>query len=239
MPTVEELEKKLLIAEEKNEKLDEKAKRFEGQLTDVQKKLERFTDIDIEKLKADSDALKVLEREKDGIPQDKFDNAVEEAIKEQRTEWQTKLEASNKLITDLTSKVTDFEVVGTAMSDLSSKLKDDPITKPFIENLLRQNLKKEGESLIVYHGDEKVFSKQDISKPMEAKEYYGIIQEQYPSAFTESAPAGTKNNNERVGGKVSNQGLLERAQDPEAAKSLDKDERAKASNMLYKKYRPI
>lgn len=230
-----ELERKLVAAEERANSADIRAKQFEAQLVDLQKQIEKFSGVDLDALKAAKEENEILKRQTAGIDEGKFNETVEEKVKSIRQELQKKLEELTNVNKNLSAKVHDFEIVGESMKHLGDKLKPD--MQDFVKEIIRKSLRKDGDQLVVYEGDEKVFSKQDVSKQMGAEEFYGIIQEKFPSAFRESVPAGTKTANERASSNTSVLSVVEKLKNPDTAKSLTKEEINAAGVELYKKYK--
>lgn len=236
MATVEELERQLAEAKDRQSQLDERAKRFEAQAVDFEKQLQQFKGVDLEALRAAAEENEILKRQGQGVDEAKFQEAVEEKIKKVRQEWQSKFDAVESSKKQLEEKLHEHEVVGAAYSILGTKVKED--MAPFIKDVLRASLRKEGDQIVAYSGKEKLYSKQDVSKEMALNEYCGLLAEKYPSAFRESVPSGTMSKGERIQGTGAVD-LVAKLRDPELAKGLSAKERLEAGMQIAAQHRRL
>lgn len=236
MSDIETLQKELDATKQLNVQLEERAKRFEGQLADMQKQMEGFKGVDLEALKAAKEENEILKRQQKGYDEDEYKQAVEAGIQKQREELQKSIDALSNEKNSLLTQLNEYEVVGKSMELLAGKLKDD--MSPFIKDIFRKSVIKEGDELHVFDGDQKLYSKKDASKPMGLEEYCGIIQEKYPSAFKADIPAGTMNKGQRVDTGAGMSGdIVDKLKDPDTAASLSQQEKFKAGLKLAQKYR--
>jgi exonuclease VII large subunit len=187
-----------VISQEEYNKAVERAQRFEAQLVDLQKKLEPFEKIDLEKLKAHSEELDILKRKQAGKSPEELDAWKKEqrdAInKELRTEVQKELDGLRTEKETLSSRVTELEVVDKAMNELAPRFNED--VHPFIKDIVRQRVKKAEDGSLLVHNErgEPAYSPNDPNKPMSLGGLADELATKHPSFAKAEVVAGGRNN---------------------------------------------
>lgn len=181
---------------------DERAKRFEGQLATAERELARFKGVDLEKLKADSDALAQLTREQAGKnPEDlkKWQDAQTAKIRGEIQKQIDELAEENKKL-----KGTNHElmVVDRAMEKLAPRFNDDG--HGFIKDYIRRSVDRndKGEFLIKGEDGEARYSKANPAHYLSLDEWADELANKHPSIAKATTPRGSGRATERVNGSA-------------------------------------
>lgn len=179
-----------------------RANNFQGQLTDIQKRMEAFNGIDLDKLKADSEALKQLtiEKAKNSGDQKDIDELLASTEKRIRDEIQPQLETFQTENKTLKSKINEIEVVDAAYTQIGTLFNND--VQEFIKGLIRQNVAKDKDgNLVVVDKDGKPrYSNGSANKLMSVAELGDELAQKYPSFAQPTVTSGTRSQGQRSNG---------------------------------------
>lgn len=216
-------------------KAQEKVRNLGGKLTDLEKKLEEFSGIDLVGLKADREALRNLEKERaqGSGKQEDLDALIAAREKAVRDELQPNLEKYENDLKSANSKIRELTIVDKGFSKISSQFNDD--THDFIKDLVRKNvdLDEEG-NFIVKDKDGKVrYSQGSANKPMSLDEYGAELAQKHPSfAKPTTTSGGRQNGTQTSGGSTDVQRYLRMT--PEQRRQLPMNERHKLAQEAVK-----
>jgi hypothetical protein len=175
-------------------KATERAQRFEGQLVDVQKNLEKYKGIDLDKLKADSDALTQLMKEKAGTSgnQTDIDALIAKREKEIRDQLQPELETWQTKASTLEQQVKELTIIDRGFSQVSGMFNDD--THDFIKDIFRKSVAQDDTgAFIVKDKDGKMrYSPKAANVPMTLTELAQEIADKHPSFGKSTAVKGAR-----------------------------------------------
>lgn len=174
----------------------ERAQRFEGQVVNLQKEMERFKGVDLDKLKADSEALAQLMKDnaKKSGNQDDIDALLTKKEKEIRDELQSKIEEWQGKATTYEQQVRELTIIDKGFSKVSSIFNDD--THDFIKDIFRRSveLDKDGHFVVKDKDGKARYSAKAANKLMTIEELAEEIAEKHPSfARATQVKAGRQN----------------------------------------------
>ncbi len=194
----------------------ERSQRFEAQLVDLQKKVEAFNGVDLDKLRADSEALQHLQRDNAIGNREQIDSLINEAVSTVRTEAATTIDALKEQISARDKQLHELQVVDAAMNKIGGLFNDD--MQPFIKQTLRDNITKtDSGDLVVIDSDGKV-KYNDDQKPMGINDFAKELVSKYPSMARPTVKSGAMpNGTVQVGGAELT---------PERYSQMSKEERA-------------
>lgn len=176
---------------------DTRAKRFEGQIVDMETKLKVFDGIDLEKLKAHSEELDILKKEKATNSPEDIDKYVANKEAEVTSRFESTIADLQGKVDGLSGENRELKVVDKAMSALSGHFNDDCHT--FVKEIIRKSVHKDAGDFVVKDDEGNVrYSKSNPTKKMDLEEYANEIAEQYPSMAKAKVPAGGKVPGDRV-----------------------------------------
>jgi hypothetical protein len=172
---------------------DERAKRFEGQLADVQKQMERFKDIDPEKYKATVEELEIVKRENasKGKPED-LEAWQKEKEAELRGKLQKDIDARDQELGSLRTKYHQLRVVDKFMSTAGSEFKSDlaDIARDIVSR--QANLNDANEWEFKDENGNLLYEPGQASKPMTPQGFVTLLKEKRPSLFNSSVKPGVR-----------------------------------------------
>lgn len=170
----------------------ERARRFEGQLAEKEKTLERFKGIDPVKYSAVIEENEILKREGAGTDKTKWEQIVNDAVKKEREAFSGKLSEWENKTKTLEGEVNHYKVVLPAQQILAEK-KLLPEQMPLMNMLVEKELFLSPEGVRVKGQDGKpVRSKANPAKEMELGEWADSLTEKFPSAFASTAVPGAR-----------------------------------------------
>lgn len=181
-------------------KLDERAKRFEAMSVDLEKKLKRFEGVDLDKLKADSEALSTVMRDKASQNPDdlkKWQEATEAKI---RTQYQAKIETTEAELQKVRGINREMLVVDKAMEKIGTRFNDDGHL--FVKQYVRGQVDRDENGNFIVK-DEKGEPRYSPSKPAEKlslEEWADEIAGKHPSIAKASVPRGSAKPGEKIAG---------------------------------------
>lgn len=223
--------------QQKYERERDRANNALGKLTDLEKQIERFKGIDIDKLKADSEALAMMMKDKAKTSgnQADIDALLSETEKKVRDQLQPKIEELANDKNQLASKLKELTVVDGVYSKIGNKFNDD--MQSFVKQIIRQSvdLNENNEFIIKDENGKPRYSKVSVNQLMTIDEFSKELEEKYPSAVKSSVPAGTKTNGTtKVSGDLSAERYLRMS--PEERKSIPLADRYKLAREAVKKF---
>lgn len=168
----------------------ERAQKFEGELTDVQKTVEKFGKYDLEKLTADSSALKELMQKNAAGDDDAVAKLLSDAEATHKSEMARVTEEYEGKLGGLNKQIHESNVVDKVMGEIGKNFNDD--THSFIKDMVRTSVSVNdaGEFIITdKEGKERYNHKHT---PMTLGEYASEISEQHPSFARATMQPGTK-----------------------------------------------
>lgn len=172
----------------------ERANNALGKLTDLEKKLEKFSNVDLDKLRADSEALQHLMKEKAKTTgnQADIDALLTEKEKKIRDELQPLLESATKDKQSLSEQLKELKVVDGVFTKIGNKFNDD--MQSFVKDIIRNNIDLDDQgNFIIKDKDGKArYSASSANKLMTVEEFADELTSKYPSAVRSSVPAGLK-----------------------------------------------
>lgn len=181
--------------------LDTRAKRFEGMATDLEKKLERYKDLDPVEYKANKEALEELRRElaEKGDKNDlkKWRTDTEGKI---RSEVQKQIDTLQAERDQLLKEAKELKIVDKAMEKIAAKFNEDG--HGFVKDYVRRSVDRDdtGEFIVK---DEKGAVRYSASKPAQRltiEEYAEEIAAKHPSIAKPSVTSGTMKPGEKLSG---------------------------------------
>lgn len=212
------------VAKAEYDKAIERARRFEGQLADLQKTVDRFKDIDPVEYKANKEALARLEQERAQNKPDEIEKLITKAKEETRKELGKKVEDYETKIQTLTAQNHELMVVDRVFSAASSDLNDDMYD--IFKDIARRSCALDEEGNIVIKNDkgEIRYSPKNPNNKMTYAEFIEEIREKKTSMFKSTVKTGGKGD----GTKSSNGSGVDRkysaaelhAMDPNKAKEI-------------------
>lgn len=168
----------------------ERARRFEGQLTDLEKKFEKVKAIDPEKYTAIIEENRILKTKDAGSDETKITGLVESARKEERELFTGKLTETSKQRDELLKEVNHYKVTVPATNKLAEK-KLLPEQLPLMQMLVEKELfLHDGEIRILGKDGKPERSKLNPAKDMDIEEWTDSLVQKYPSAFAASSVPG-------------------------------------------------
>jgi len=181
---------------------DTRAKRFEGQIADMESKLKPFDGIDLEKLKAHSEELDILKKEKATGSTEDIDKYVSDKEAEVTSRFESTITELQGKVDGLAGENRELKVVDKAMTAIGGLFNDD--CHGFIKQIIRKSVHKDAGDFVIKDDEENVrYSKGNPAKKMDLAEYATEISELYPSMAKAKVPAGGKVPGEKLNGKVS------------------------------------
>ena len=168
----------------------ERARKFEGQVVDLQKKFEPYSKVDLEALKAAKEEAELLKKEQAANDPKKLEELHQKAINDVRAQWQKDKEALEAKVGSLSAKTKELEVVDKAHSQIGKFFNDD--CQDDVKAKIRQNIdvRDDGQFVIKDEKGEPRYSKADRTKLMSVAEYADELKEQKPSWAKPTHAAG-------------------------------------------------
>lgn len=178
--------------EAKVTELDTRAKRFEGLLATAEKDLAKFKGLDIEKLKADSEALTQLQHERAQNKPEEL-KAFREAEREKiRKEFAPKLEEYETENKKLKGSLHEHLIVDKALTTVGAKFNED--AHIFVKDMIRRSMDRDEQGNIVVK-DEQGNVRYSRAKPTEKlglEEWAEEIASKHPSIAKPTVTSGSK-----------------------------------------------
>jgi len=182
--------------------LDERAKRFEGLYVDTSKKLKTFEGIDLDRLKADSEALAQHLRDKAAESKDPADlkKWQESQTAKIRSEIQKKLDELESENKSLKSTNHELTVVDKAMERIGGRFNED--THMFIKQYVRDQVDRDDKGELYIRGEDKQprYSPSKPANRLSLEEWADEIAQKHPSAAKATVPRGSGKGGERMNG---------------------------------------
>jgi len=171
--------------------IEERARRFEAQLIDANKRLEKFAGIDVEKYHAVLEDYDNLRKEKATGSREEIDALIEDKRKEIEGAYKTHLdEAKNKSLT-LEKELKQLRVVDRAKTKAAVKFNEDALD--LIQNPIERDLDFIDGAIVVRDaGGELRRSPNDPSKNMDLDEYLDELASRFPSIVKSDYRGGGK-----------------------------------------------
>jgi len=181
---------------------DTRAKRFEGQIADMESKLKPFEGLDLERLKAHSEELDILKKEKATGSKEDIDAYVATKETEITQRFEGTITELQGKVDGLTGENRELKVVDKAMTAIGGIFNED--CHGFVKEIIRKSVHRDAGDFIVKDDEGNVrYSKSNPAKKMDLSEYANEISELYPSMAKAKVPAGGKVPGEKLNGKVS------------------------------------
>ena len=214
---------------------DERAKRFEALATDYEKKLSRYKGVDLDRLKADSEALAQKIRDeaaqsKDPADLKKWQEAQSAKIRSEVQRELDDLRDTNKKLAGVNHELT---VVDKAMERIGGRFNDD--MHPFIKGYIRQQVERDdkGELYIKGEDGEARYSPSKPANRLSLDEWAEELAQKHPSAAKATVPRGSGKGGEKINGTAGVDSLRFMSMTPEQrAKLPSKDRGALAMEAL-------
>lgn len=188
-------------------KLDERAKRFEGQVVDLEKKIKAFGDITPDHIHAMRDELDGLKKANTGVPKEQQD-ALEALLKkkydDQIKTLTERAEAAEKDRDSERGQMKTLRIKTAVLPKLSEIFNSD--STALIEREVLGACDIDGDAIIVKDKDGKIRSAKDGKGNMSPDQFLSELAEKFPSCARPTNKNGTLNGNERKyngGGEVS------------------------------------
>lgn len=170
----------------------ERARRFEGQLADVEKKLEPFKKHNIDELLAAKEERDLLKEEtaksKGGADLDTFKKELEGKV---RGQYQKNIDDLTGELEKYKKENKELSIVDRAMTEIGARFNDD--THPFIKQFIRQSVDKDEQGNFVVK-DEKGnlrYGANTPSVPMSLANFADEIATKHPSMAKANVTAGS------------------------------------------------
>lgn len=179
--------------------LEAKYQREQARAVDLEKKLERFSDIDPDKYRAVLEDYDNLRREKaEGDPQE-MERLINEKKAELEERYSSHLTEKDGRISTLEKELKQLRVTDKLLSQAAAKFNDDALS------LLKSQIEQEadlleGEIVIKDKNGEVRVSPQDPRRPMSAEEYLNELASRYPSTVKSDFRGGSKPSGETRNG---------------------------------------
>lgn len=177
---------------------DERAKRFEGLFTDLEKRFNSVKDIDPVAYKAMQEDYDNLRKQAATGDKDEIDRLLADKEKQITTRFETKLTELQSLTDRLQSENKELKVVDRAMETIGGRFNDD--THGFIKQYVRQAVDRgeSGDFVVKDDAGNVRYSKQNPSKPLTLEEFADELAEKHPSLARANVPAGGVQNGQRL-----------------------------------------
>lgn len=156
----------------------ERAQRLEGQVVELTRKVSAFDGIDLAKLKADSEALKLMKDEKATSSKEEFESRLQERERELNEHFEGKMKDLNDKVRGYEERLFEVEVVGSTMNKIGGKFNDD--VRDVVESLFKNSLGKDDKGIFIK--DEKGAPRLNgAAERMSVEEYAESIIKERPS----------------------------------------------------------
>lgn len=167
----------------------ERARNFESKLANLEKEMEKYSSVDIEKLKADSQALYDMQKQNAGDP-DQIDRLVTQKVGEFKEQWQKDKEK----IQNLKSKITELTVTDKVYSQMEGDFVKSPLVRETLKNLIRQNCKltEEGKIAVIDKDGRPRIKPDSAMQEMQVSDWIEEIKKQNPEIALDKSPSGAK-----------------------------------------------
>lgn len=172
---------------------DERAKRFESQLADLEKKHAKFKDVDLDRLRADSSALAELQRQRAAANPDDLKTWREEQKVSLRRELQTELEGLTAENKRLSTQNRELLIVDKAMAEIGPKFNEDGHV--FIKQYIRESIDRDeaGNFVVKDNRGESRYSTKKPAEKLSLVEWAEELASKHPSIAKSTTVAGSKN----------------------------------------------
>ena len=227
--------------QDKYQQADARAKRFEGQLVDLQRQFESFSKLgDPDSIRGKLEDYDNLKRDKaTGSPED-LDAWKKDTESEIRGELQKDIDGLKSAVAEKDKKLNELQVVDKTMSQIGGMFNDD--THDFIKQYVREGVKlDESGDLIVHDGEGNPrYSPGNASVKMTVSEYAEELAGKHPSMAKAQNVAGGKQGVQKAGsgGAGIDINRFSKMSKEERAK-LPVDDRRKLSSQLANEMRLV
>lgn len=184
------------ISIEDHNKAVERARNFEAKYTDLEKRLQKYDGVDLDRLKAIEEDYNNIRKEKASGNKDEIDKLLSEREQAVRQEFGSKLEASEGELKQLRQRVKELEVVDVVMNKAAETFNADcheDVKARFAKFLD----KKDGEIVVKDREGNVRYSKVNPSKLMSPEEFIQELASEKPSWAKPQVSNGTKEAGQR------------------------------------------
>jgi hypothetical protein len=176
--------------EQKYQKERERAQRFQGELTDLEKRVEAYSKYgDIDTINGKLQELEALKREKAG----KSDEDLDKLINERLLDAQKAIEDRDRKLQELSSELHETKVVSKAWDVISNEFTSD--AGKLLKDKLRKDLTITADGQIAVKGNDGKPSFIDGVKLKTVIDYAEELKREYPSLVADKTIKGTLNKN--------------------------------------------
>lgn len=173
------------------DKAIERARRFEGQVTDLQKTVERFSGIDPDDYKETKRLFEEMRTKNSGGDPKQIEAIVESRVAEIRKQIQKDIDALSQERDKYKSQNKELTVVGKVLELAAPKASGDAL--PLIERLVRESCDLDADGNIYAKGPDgkPLYAHGSTTKLMGAEDFVSHIFEKHPSLAKSEARGGT------------------------------------------------
>ena len=228
-------EAKTVSVEDYNKQV-ERAQRFEGQIVDLQKQMERFKGFDPEKAKADADALEQLMKEKGKTDQTTIDELIARKEAEFEKRYGTKYTEQETELSNARSELKRLRVTNVALQKAADIFNPDALE--LIQSRIESDCDfADGEIIIKGENGKALPSKLDPRKQMDLDEYLQSLAAKYPSTAKSSVAQGSRGQGTKMPAGTGTEITVEQfaAMTEEQRSKLPNDLRGKLSQQYFRK----
>ena len=215
---------------------DERAKKFESQFVDVNKKLEKFASINLDEVAAMRDSLAQFEREKASKNPEKLKEWQQTKEAELRKQFQDEIDKREAAIKQLSTRARELEVVDKAIDAIRGKFTDDAISihkDMYIRRFVDRD--ESGNFVIKDDRGEVRYSPGQANVRMTLDEFAEEIAKRHPSTARSTVTPGAKQNGTVVSGNGNSNGASVAAYlDPNQRAKMPAAERFKLAQQVLK-----
>lgn len=181
-----------VVAKAEYESAVERARKFEAEVGDLKKRMEKYNGIDPDRVKADREALATLERERASGKPEEIAALVEKAKKEAREEAQKELDASRDKIQTLSAQNHELLVVSTVFSEHAGDINQD--VHGIFKEIIRKSCATDEDGNIIVKDDKGNIrhSAKNPAQKMTAAEFVAELKEKTPSFVRSTSKTGGK-----------------------------------------------
>lgn len=186
------------------QRITERAQRFEGKFTDLEKQFEKFQGVNLDELRANNEAYQRLQKEKatGSASEQDFEAVWKDRETSLITQNQQKLEELNSELQKKSSMIHEMTVVDKAMGELASRFRSD--THEFVKDIVRKSCDIDETGQIFIKGaDGKAQYINGGSQRLSVEEFGKQLTEKYPSFAVDNSIAGTRGSGETKNGHTS------------------------------------
>jgi hypothetical protein len=220
------------------DKIESKYHSTLAELEDMKRRMTKFESLDVEKLKADAEALRLLqEKDASGDPE-KMKKLVKDREAEIRASVEQDIQKLKKSLEELTNRNKELEVTERVFALASARFNED--TYEDVKEKIRRHCNLADGGISVTIDGKPAYEPGSASKPMSPESFVNWLVEQRPSWAKPTNKGGTrtegaKNTNGAAAGKsysLSQLQNMDSAEQRKAAAEMPAEDRAKILNQL-------